>query len=163
MEEILFWKRCKKFWKGLKTWKNREWQWLEGEGEELACICLALCADVLTWVYVRTYVVLTLLPPPCNTFFTQLQRHQFCIFSDLAVHPFSVSLSVSSSFLWPPTFGMPGDAVLCCLHLCLWCCFPESRLYIYVMTTVTFVFSVNSPPLEPFVQLPTAHLHLDGI
>ena len=26
------------------------------------------------------------------------------------------------------------------------CSFPESRLYIYVMTTVTFVFSVNSSP-----------------
>ena len=115
MEEILFWKRCKKFWKGLKTWKSRECQWVEGEGEELACICLALCADVLTWVH----VVLTLLPPPCNTFFTQLQGHQFCVFSDLAVHPFSVSLSVSSSFLRPLTFGMPGDAVPCCLHLCL--------------------------------------------
>jgi len=30
-----------------------------------------------------------------------------------------LSLSVSSSFLRPLTFGMPGDAVLCCLHLCL--------------------------------------------
>lgn len=157
MEEILFWKRRKKFWKGLKTWKNRECQWVEGEGEELACICLALCADVLTWVH----VVLTLLPPPCNTFFTQLQGHQFWVFSDLAVHPFSV-------FLCPPHFS----------DLWLLACLEMQSFAVYTYVSVLFsrikalhlcddnchfcIFSQQFSP-EPFVQLPTAHLHLDGI
>lgn len=141
-----------------ETLKNREGQWVEGEKNqpEFASFCVLMFSHVLARVTLPLVLLLVALSS--------------LGFWDISSSPTSLPTPSQSLLLLSAHFSGSWFGALLGMQFFTVCISVSSALThnhgfkdIFVTTTVNFIFSAKSSSLEPYVQLPTGHLHLDGI